>query len=75
MRKWQFDNMSRGAQVLADVQRRGPNAWLAIDNDDEGWPAAYRDHLIKTEDRLGLSDPNVQKEIQMRLAQLVDVQI
>jgi len=72
MRKWQFDNMTRGAQVLADVQRRGPNAWLALDNDDQG-PEAYRDHLIKTEDRVGLSDPEVQLQIAMRLVQLTDV--
>lgn len=70
MRKWEFDNMPRGAQVLADVQRRGVKAWVAIDNDDHCWPAPYRDHLIKTEDRLGLSDPKVQNEIQIRLAQL-----
>jgi hypothetical protein len=70
MRKWKFDNMSRGEQVLADVQRRRPTAWFAIDNDDHHWPTAYLDHLIKTEDRLGLSDPQVQKEIQARLVSL-----
>ncbi|MBV6322150.1 HAD domain-containing protein [Duganella violaceipulchra] len=70
MRTWQFDNMSRGAQVLADVQRRQPAAWFALDNDDHDWPVAYRDHLVKTEDRLGLSDPQVQKDIQARLASL-----
>ena len=69
MMKWQFDNMSRGAQVLADVERRRPATWIAIDNDNEG-PEAYRDHLIKTEDRLGLSDPKVQQAIQVRLSQL-----
>lgn len=70
MRKWEFDNMARGAQVLADVQRRRPKAWLAIDNDDHGWPVDYLDHLVKTQDRLGLSDPQVQVDIAIRLAQL-----
>lgn len=72
MKKWQFDNLSRGAQILADVERRGPVRWIAIDNDDEG-PEAYRDHLIKTEDRLGLSDPEVQRKIQVRLSELANV--
>jgi len=70
MRKWEFDNMPRGAQVVADVRRRRPAGWLAIDNDDQG-PKDYLDHLVKTQDRLGLSDPNVQLEIQTRLARLV----
>lgn len=71
MRKWEFDNMPRGAQIVADVRRRRPKHWLAVDNDDQGWPVDYRDHLVKTQDRLGLSDPKVQLEIQTRLAQLV----
>lgn len=65
--KWKFDNMSRGAQVFADVQRRRPAYWLAIDNDDKFWPAQCRDHLIKTQDELGLSDPEVQELIRARL--------
>jgi len=71
MRKWEFDNMTRGAQIVADVKRRRPTHWLAVDNDDKGWPEDYREHLVKTQDRLGLSDPKVQLELQTRLAQLV----
>lgn len=67
MSKFEFDNQSRGAQIFSDVRRRRPVAWLAIDNDDEAWPAHCRDHLIKTDDRLGLSDPEVQAAIQERL--------
>jgi hypothetical protein len=75
IRKWDFDNMSRGAQVVADVRRRGVKAWLAIDNDDQGWPEAYRDHLVKTEDRLGLNDPKVQQEMKVRLSLLTGASI
>lgn len=71
MSRWDFDNMPRGAQVVADVRRRRPAGWLAIDNDDQGWPADYLDHLVKTQDRLGLSDPKVQLELRTRLTQLV----
>lgn len=66
--KRRFDTMSRGAQVFADVQRRRPFAWVAIDNDDVGWPDHCRDNLIKTQDHLGLSDPDIQEAIQSRLA-------
>jgi hypothetical protein len=63
MQKFEFDNMSRGAQIYADVQRRRPMQWLALDNDDKFWPAHCRDHLVKTEDDVGLSDPNVQNAV------------
>lgn len=70
MNKSTFDNMARGAQIYADVQRRRPTAWLAIDNDDEYWPSHCRDRLIKTEDHLGLSDPVVQSAVRVRLLEL-----
>jgi hypothetical protein len=70
MSKCVFDCMSRGAQVLADVQRRRPAAWLALDNDDQNWPANCRENLIKTEDHLGLSAPEVQAAIRERLASI-----
>lgn len=66
--KFDFDNMSRGMQICADVGRRRPTRWFAIDNDEQGWPAWCRDHLIKTEDRLGLSDVGVQDAIRKVLA-------
>jgi hypothetical protein len=67
-RKFDFDNMSRGMHICADVRRRRPTRWFAIDNDDYAWPAGCRDNLIKTEDRLGLSDPGVQDAIRKVLA-------
>lgn len=70
MSKFAFDHMSRGAQIYADVQRRRPAAWLALDNDADNWPSHCREHLIKTEDDLGLSDPRVQATV---LARLVDL--
>lgn len=63
-----FDIMSRGMQICADVGRRMPAHWFAIDNDDRGWPAWCRDHLVKTEDRLGLSSPGVQNAIRRVLS-------
>jgi hypothetical protein len=66
--KFDFDNMSRGMQIFADVRRRKPTRWFAIDNDDHAWPAGCRENLIKTDDRLGLSDPSVQDAIRKVLA-------
>lgn len=66
--KFAFDNMSRGMQICADVRRRKPTRWFAIDNDDHAWPAEHRANLIKTDDRLGLSEPDVQDAIRKVLA-------
>lgn len=70
MSKFAFDQMSRGAQIYADVQRRRPTAWLALDNDADKWPASCIENLIKTEDRHGLNDPTVQLAVRVRLAAL-----
>lgn len=61
--KLEFDLMSRGAQVLADVKRRRPRSWFALDNDPAGWPDYARDKLVLTQDRLGLSEERVQLAI------------
>jgi hypothetical protein len=70
MQKIEYDFMSRGMQVWSDVQRRHPISWFAIDNDAKGWPEHCRDRLIKTEDRLGLSDLAVQIAIRDMLTSL-----
>ena len=75
MNKFVFENTARGEQIYADVKRRQPTAWLAIDNDDVGWPSHCRSNLIKTDDALGLSDPNVQAEIRTRLKKLTAVKV
>lgn len=63
MQKIEFDLTPRGLQIWNDVQRRNPTSWIAIDNDDERWPAHCRDKLILTQDRLGLSETKVQNHI------------
>ena len=61
--KAHFNDTYRGFQVLDDVLRRKPDNWFAIDNDAFNWPTNFRTHLIKTEDRFGLSDVKVQNSI------------
>lgn len=68
--KSEFDTLSRGMQILGDVQRRKPAHWFALDDDAFGWPAKYKAHLIQTSDKLGLSDPAVQEKVRLRLAEI-----
>lgn len=63
-----FRSMPRGVQVWGDVCRRQPEAWLALDDDDAGWPAACRGNLLRTDPELGISAPAVLMELQTRLA-------
>jgi hypothetical protein len=66
----EFDMMARGMQILGDVQRRKPAHWFALDDDDFGWPAKYRDNLILTREGTGLSEPAVQEQVRRRLAEI-----
>jgi hypothetical protein len=66
----EFDMMARGMQILGDVQRRKPAHWFALDDDDFGWPAKFRDNLILTHEGTGLSEPAVQEQVRRRLAEI-----
>lgn len=69
IQKLDFDMQSRGNQILADVKRRQPDSWFAIDNDANGWPLQYIDRLVLTKDRLGVSEQSVQEIILEMLSQ------
>ena len=69
MRKDEFSQMPRHKQILADVGRRRPLQWLAIDDDIEGWPEWALPHLVATEEGVGLKSPEVQVRLKERLAQ------
>jgi hypothetical protein len=62
-----FAAVPRGMQIWSDVLRRRPNSWLAIDDDDEGWPGWCRDRLVRTDEMLGISEPSVLAELQSKL--------
>lgn len=63
VQKIEFDQMSRWQQIFSDAKRRNLEHWFAIDNDCRGWPEQYRDRLVLTNDRLGLSEESVQSNI------------
>lgn len=62
-----YHSQARGEQVCADVKRRRPEYWLALDNDPEGWPAEHRHQLILTDDELGIGEPRAIAELQAKL--------
>ena len=62
-----FADVPRGMQIWSDVLRRRPSSWLAIDDDEEGWPGWCRDRLVKTHDMFGISEPSVLAELRSKL--------
>lgn len=60
-----FELLSRGQQVVADVGRRRPIQWLALDDEADGWPAHYREQLVRTDPVQGLAP--VLEEFRARL--------
>lgn len=62
-----FLSSSRGQQVVADVHRRCPSAWLALDDTDQGWIPAVRGNVVIIDERLGISEPGMPERIQAAL--------
>jgi len=70
MRKDEFSNLTRYEQIMADVQRRRPTRWLAIDDDLQGWRPEYALHIVPMPPVLGLSSPAAAPELKRRLAKV-----
>lgn len=66
-----FRDMPRGRQVLGDVSRRQPSAWVALDDDPTGWPDGARDKLVLTDGLHGLGEARAQMELKAKLQTLV----
>lgn len=62
-----FRGTARGLQIWADVQRRKPRMWLALDDDLDGWPEWARDNLVACDGTKGLSDAAVRMELGAKL--------
>jgi hypothetical protein len=65
-----FVYLPRGEQVTADVLRRKPSQWLALDDDAQGWPAWALPNFMKTHPYEGISPKRIQTQIRRRLAAL-----
>jgi hypothetical protein len=57
---------TRFGEIESYLSRRRPCDWLAIDDDDWGWPADLRDHLVRPDHTVGLSGGDLQ-QVQERL--------
>jgi hypothetical protein len=66
MDSYAFREMSRGSQVLADVGRRRPTVWLALDDVDEGW-GTERENLVVTDLVRGIEEPAVLERLRTAL--------
>lgn len=71
MDQHEFAEAPRGVQIWADVVRRKPTSWLALDDDSEGWPTWCRDQLVLTDETLGISAPHVLDELRIKLASVM----
>lgn len=67
MNRHEFRQLTRAEQVLGDVQRRCPRWWIVLDDEGQGWPLAYRSHLIQTDGNLGLGNAQTVEQLKAAL--------
>lgn len=70
MQEDNFRQLHRGQQVIEDATRRAPRAWLALDDDGEGWGKEHAVKLVHTHMYEGISDPDVFAEAKGKLASM-----
>jgi HAD domain in Swiss Army Knife RNA repair proteins len=68
MDEHRFAQMPRGMQIWADVLRRHPIDWLAVDDMHHDWPVWCRANLVCSDAILGISAPPVLAELRAKLA-------
>ena len=52
--KHEWHALTRFQQIIGYVNRHNVQSWIALDNDDHGWPEHKRDYLVCTDDFGGL---------------------
>lgn len=67
MSRRRFEALTRGRQVMEDVERRKPVDWFALDDTDEGWPEDFRDRVVITHEQLGIFPSEVITRVQANL--------
>jgi hypothetical protein len=67
MDRYVFEATSRRRQVLDDVERRRPSAWLAIDDDASGWGSTLDAYVVVTDPIFGISEPTVLRRLTVAL--------
>ncbi len=67
--KW-WVRASRYEQIAHYVKRYSVERWLAIDDDDDGWPPELRHHLVCPPKYVGLYSADTQAELADKLKSL-----
>lgn len=67
MHMQEFLDTHRGQQIAADVLRRQPRDWIALDDDEEGWCPSHLNHFVQTHMYEGISDPEVLSKFKAKL--------
>jgi hypothetical protein len=57
--RWSWDHLTRWEQIRCYVGRHHLTHWLAIDDDDDGWPASERHRLVWTLPNRGAADDDI----------------
>lgn len=70
-----FRLLPRGEQVTQDVLRRRPGSWLALDDDQIGWPAWSLPNVVFTDPYEGISPKHLQSDVRRMLALLEGMQL
>jgi hypothetical protein len=70
-RPGRFEYLSRYQQISQYVVRHKIERWVALDNDDYGWPNEHRQNLVHVDDWLGLFELRARDELRLKLEILV----
>ena len=65
---WEYS--SRFQQIQRDVLRRKPDAWLALDDDTQGWPLDQQHNLVICESDFGLSSIGTRDLLQAKMKRI-----
>lgn len=71
--KQEWDGLSRFDQIIRYVRANGIQSWLALDDDNEGWPECHKQNLVCPTPKLGIGDRRIQLELAEKLGRLHNV--
>lgn len=66
-------SLPRGRQVYEDVLRRKPLAWLALDDNTDGWPDECLENFVRTREQDGIGDTETRTRFVERLQWLTNL--